>query len=84
MKHYNSFGHRLPHPLSARLFGDRKQFGTTVVPDEPCWKEWSEEVYQAFYQNTQKQSVGKNVNDAGYRVLEHLDLTGMSVLEVGP
>lgn len=83
---YFSFGHRLPQFLAKRLFGDRRQFGLAVQQDDPCWKEWTEEVYLKFYEATQKQeqTVGRKVNDAGYRILESIDFTGQRILEIGP
>jgi SAM-dependent methyltransferase len=69
--------------LRARRFGDRQKHGLVVRPDDPCWREW-ERVSAQFYFATQKQSLGKVVNDAGYRVMEHVELQGARVLEIGP
>jgi SAM-dependent methyltransferase len=80
---YPTLGHRLPHVLSAPLFGDRPKFGLVVQAEDPCWHEW-QKTYLDFYFSTQKQSVGKVVNDAGYTVMSRVDLTGKKVLEVGP
>lgn len=80
---YPTLGHRLPHVLSAPLFGDRDQFGLVAQDDDPSWREW-QSTYLDFYFSTQKRSVGKVVNDAGYTVMSQLDLTGKQVLEVGP
>lgn len=38
----------------------------------------------SFYNETQKQSVGKTINDAGYRILQDFSLAGKRVLEIGP
>ena len=78
-----ALGHRLPRFLARRLFGDRERFGTVVRPDDPCWLEW-QQVAIAFYHAHQKQRVGAVVNDAGYRVMSRVDLTGRRVLEIGP
>jgi SAM-dependent methyltransferase len=78
-----TIGHRLPRALTRVLFGDRERFGLTPRRDDPCWKEW-EQIYLRFYDTNQKASVGKVVNDAGYRVMRRVDLTGKRVLEVGP
>ena len=80
---YLTVGHRLPHIIGARLFGDRRRFGLVVQPEDPCWKEW-QTVFSDLYYSSQKQSVGKIVNDAGYRVMERIDLAGKTMLEVGP
>lgn len=80
---YPTVGHRLPRPVASRLFGDRRRFGTVVRADDPHWREWLE-VQVAFYDEVQKRSVGKVVNDAGYRVLRTLDFSGKSVFEIGP
>ncbi len=37
-----------------------------------------------FYDANQKRGVGKIVNDAGYRVMRRIALTGKRVLEIGP
>ena len=79
-----SIGHRLPHYLSSRLFGDRRRFGLRPKEDDPCWLQWTEDAYLEFYNATQKRSVGKIVNDAGYRVLREVDLSAKAVLEIGP
>ena len=73
----------LPNSLSAPLFGDRKAFG--LVPDEsdPEWLAWQEE-YIDFYQNIQKDGVGKRINDAGYQILNYVDWREKSLVEIGP
>lgn len=78
-----TIGHRLPRALAAPLFGDRAKFGLVVQPDDPCWLEW-QATYLDFYYATQKESVGGVVNNAGYRVMSRIDLTGKQVLEIGP
>lgn len=80
---YFTLGHRLPHFLTAPLFGDRKRFGLIVQPDDPCWLEYSS-VIMDMYEQTQKRSVGAIVNNAGYRVMEDIDMAGKRVLEIGP
>lgn len=80
---YLTMGHRLPQALAAPLFGDRARFGLAVQPDDPCWREW-QTTYLDFYYATQKRSVGSVVNNAGYRVMSRIDLTGKQVLEIGP
>lgn len=80
---YVTIGHRLPHALSAPLFGDRKRWGCQIDYNDPIWQEW-EKTYLHFYTTTQKSGIGDHVNHAGYQVMRHIDLTGKRVLEIGP
>lgn len=80
---YFTIGHCLPNFISAPLFGDRKLFGLTAQRDDPCWREWQGR-YLDFYYATQKQSVDKIVNDAGYCIMFEVDISGEKVLEIGP
>lgn len=80
---FGAIGHRLPHALSAPLFGDREKFGLVARTEDACWKEW-QKTYLDFYFATQKRSIGKVVNDAGYKVMSRIDLEGKKVLEIGP
>lgn len=82
MKHF-ALGHRLPEWIARPLFGDRRRFGLTPRPEDPCWREW-ERVYLTFYEQNQKRSIGAVVSDAGYRVMGNIDLEGKKVLEIGP
>ena len=79
---YWTIGHRLPAALANPLFGDRCRFGVRISEDDPDWREW-QTFYMTFYQNTQKHGFGKTVNDAGYEILRHVDLTSRNVLEIG-
>ena len=83
MKSYWSLGHRLPQFLSKYLFGDRRQFGHEINVEDSDWVAW-QSFYMNFYQNTQKQGVGKTINNAGYRILSKVDFTGKKVMELGP
>jgi SAM-dependent methyltransferase len=80
---YPVLGYRLPHALSARLFGDRRRFGLEIREDDPDWAAW-QALYWDFYRQTQGQGPGKIVNDAGYRILDHVDLAGRRLFEIGP
>lgn len=82
MPRHWSLGHRLPW-VSVPLFGDRRRFGPVPIPGDPSWAEWLER-YMDVYDANQKRGVGAVVNDAGYRVMGAVDLTGKQVLEVGP
>lgn len=80
---YFAIGDYLPYAISKHLFGDRKRFGLEVREDDPDWQEWLK-TYILFYEATQKQSVGKIANDAGYRVMDWIDLSQKTILEIGP
>jgi SAM-dependent methyltransferase len=80
---YTSFGHCLPRFISRRLFGDRSSFGTVADREDPDWKAW-EKVYLDLYHYVHKQGVGKIISEAGYKVLDTVDLNGKDVLEIGP
>lgn len=80
---YFTIGYRLPDFISTLLFGDRKQFGLTVNPNDPCWQEW-QKIYLDFYYSNQKRSVGKIVNDAGYKIMSKIDMSEKKILEIGP
>ncbi|HBY55528.1 MAG TPA: hypothetical protein DEG23_01765 [Coxiellaceae bacterium] len=73
----------LPGFIKKILFGDREKFGLVPKKDDCCWLEWEKSCYN-FYLNNQKKTIGKIVNDAGYRVLKKIDWSGKKVLEIGP
>ena len=81
---YFTLGHRLPGFLRKPLFGDRDRFGLEVNLDDPDWNKWQNDIYQNFYNENQRRSIGSIVNDAGYEVMAHVDISGKSILEVGP
>ena len=72
----------LPAFVKTRLFGDREKWGLNIIPDDPCWQEW-QHIYTQFYSQTQREGIGEKVNDAGYKVMASIDLTGKRVLEIG-
>jgi len=72
----------LPRFLRAPLWGDRERWGLAVDEQDPCWREWLA-TYAAFYLANQREGIGTRVNDAGYRVMSAIDLTGKRVLEIG-
>ena len=80
---YKAYGYKLPYKMSIPLFGDRNKFGLSPIEDDPCWLAWKEN-YHFFYENTQKKGVGEIVNNAGYKILNKVNLNGLKVLEVGP
>lgn len=73
----------LPVFVKKVLFGDREKFGLVPKNDDPCWLEW-ERIYYSFYVDNQKKSIGKVINDAGYKVLKKINWSGKKVLEIGP
>ncbi len=72
----------LPRALRAPLWGDRERWGLTVRPGDACWIEW-EKTTLDFYAANQRAGVGTTINDAGYRVMSTIDLSGKRVLELG-
>lgn len=72
----------LPNYFRALLWGDREKFGLTIDTSDPCWQEW-QTTYGRFYNENQREGIGTQVNDAGYRVMSQIDLTGKTVLEIG-
>ena len=76
-------GHKLPYPISKRLFGDRKKYGLKPVQSDNCWQEL-QKCYYYFYENTQKRSIGSIVNNSGYHVIKKIKLNKKIVLEIGP
>ena len=73
----------LPYCIFRNLFGDRKQFGLIIQKNDPDFKEWTKN-YEKFYNDSQKGSIGKIVNHYGFKVVEKLDYTNKSVVELGP
>jgi SAM-dependent methyltransferase len=73
----------LPQGVRAPLWGDRERWGLTVREDDACWKQWQHSCMD-FYTANQRAGVGMAVNEAGYRVMSQIDLSGQRVLEIGP
>ena len=74
--------HFLPYPIRKRLWGDRERWGLLVDKHDPTWIEWLNR-HSEIYMITQRQGVGTRVNDAGYRVMNNLNLDKKRVLEIG-
>lgn len=72
----------MPRFLRKPLWGDRERWGLSVDVDDPHWQEW-QNTYAQFYLANQRAGIGTTINDAGYRVMAHIDLTGKTVLEIG-
>jgi len=73
----------LPTTLKNVLFGDREKYGPVPDENDKDWLEWQENYFN-FYAATQKGGIGKRVNDAGYAVLNDIELAGKLVAEIGP
>lgn len=73
----------LPRNLTAILWGDRARWGLVANPDDDSWREWKTKTVD-FYLANQRQGIGNYVNCAGYSVLKDLDLSGKTILEIGP
>jgi len=72
----------LPRWLKVPLWGDRQRWGLTANTADPCWQKW-QKIVSDFYITTQRQGIGTQVNDAGYRVMKALPVIGKTVLEIG-
>lgn len=72
----------LPRRLRTPLWGEREKWGLTPDTADPCWREW-ERTYLDFYTANQRAGVGTYINDAGYRVMSWIDMSGKRVLEIG-
>jgi SAM-dependent methyltransferase len=72
----------LPSALRILLWGNRERWGLKVNAEDICWKEW-QKTYATFYAENQRAGIGTKINDAGYRVMSAIDLTGKQVLEIG-
>lgn len=73
----------LPHFMRAPLWGDRERWGLSIRPDDPCWREW-ESTILSFYAENQREGFGVRVNDAGYAVMQSIEIEDKVVLEIGP
>ncbi|MBF0612085.1 MAG: class I SAM-dependent methyltransferase [Magnetococcales bacterium] len=71
-----------PRSLHKPLWGDRSRWGHLINQEDHCWKEW-QKTYSNFYAANQRAGIGKMVNNAGYRIMAQIDMTGKRVLEIG-
>lgn len=74
---------RVPYNIFRYLFGDRRQFGTKINPEDRDYILWLNK-YLQFYQDNQKKGVGIFVNHCGFRIIKKIDFTDKVILEVGP
>jgi ubiquinone/menaquinone biosynthesis C-methylase UbiE len=54
-----------------------------IRENDSYWKEWQKQ-YINFYLKNQKSGIGRIVNNAGYKILKHIDLKDKNILEIGP
>lgn len=73
----------LPSQMRTPLFGFREEDSYSWSAEDPDWRLW-ESVYHEFYSNTQISGLGGFLTRQGYEPLRDVDLTGKSVLEIGP
>ena len=64
------------------LWGARERFGLIVKENDPCWIQWKD-TYNKFYLANQRNGIGKIVNEAGYKIMQDIDLTDKKILEIG-
>jgi hypothetical protein len=62
--------------------GARERFGLIVKENDPCWIQWKD-TYNKFYLANQRNGIGKIVNEAGYKIMQDIDLTDKKILEIG-
>lgn len=76
----------LPDFIFKRLFGDRRKWGLKADHNDPDYKKMllETENLQKFYQESQKGRIGHVVNHFGFKIMKHVDLTGKTVVELGP
>ena len=74
----------LPYFIFKRLFGDRRKYKNKFFSNDSDWLKWNEFWAKDFYYNKQHKGIGSIVNNWGYRILLGVDLSGKTVLEIGP
>jgi SAM-dependent methyltransferase len=72
----------MPKLFKKVLWGDRERWGLIIKEEDPCWKEWQNK-YSDFYIQNQREGIGTYVNDAGYAIMNDINLDGKRVLEIG-
>lgn len=83
MTRHFALGNKLPNFLANPLFGDRKTFGLIRIESDPCWLEYHQKIMD-FYIENQNRGIGRVINKAGYSIMNRVNWTGKSVLEIGP
>ena len=73
----------LPEIITKKLYGDRKKYGLVPIKGDADWLLWQKECIN-FYNSTQIKGLGNYVNNAGYKVLNGIDLDGLTICEIGP
>jgi SAM-dependent methyltransferase len=80
---YFTIGYRLPWGLTAKLYGDRARHGLKAQAGDPMWQSW-QAMYLDHYSRIQNHRLSKMVNNAGYRIMRRIDMSGKRILEIGP
>lgn len=80
---YFSITRYLPKGLQDSLCGKREWSKGTRNPEDSDWQAWHADSMQ-FYTSQQRGGIGKIVNEAGYKIISTLDLSGKRCLEIGP
>jgi ubiquinone/menaquinone biosynthesis C-methylase UbiE len=73
----------LPAKIAVPLWGNRKKWGLVINESDPDWLEWQTNCL-SFYNDNQRSGSGAKVNDAGYSVMKNIDVSGKTILEIGP
>ncbi len=75
----------LPYCINKRLFGDRKRYGIIAdFNDKDYIEALKSENVQKFYNETQKNHIGKIINHYGFNIIKYVKFTDKTILEVGP
>tara|TARA_B100002052_G_scaffold261356_1_gene255179 strand:+ start:989 stop:1738 length:750 start_codon:yes stop_codon:yes gene_type:complete len=72
----------MPKLFKKVLWGNRERWGLIPNEQDSHWKEW-QNYSTEFYMENQRSGIGAVVNDAGYTVMQKIDLSGKKVLELG-
>jgi SAM-dependent methyltransferase len=73
----------LPSSFKIPLCGKREWSVGDRDVNDPDWLAWKAD-YMRFYTSQQKGGVGRVVNEAGYKIMSAIDLSGKRCLEIGP
>ena len=73
----------LPNFINKKLFGDRLKYGLKIKKSDKDWIKW-EKYHDLFHFKTQKEGIGKFINNQGYKIIKEINLNNKVILEVGP
>jgi len=74
----------LPNFLNRELFGDRNRFGLKPTAGDADWNFWISNYSKIYFSTQREKSFAARINDAGYAVLDEVDVEGVQVCELGP